>query len=33
MYLSIGNIDWIIHRTGKSYYPQVFLEEFKYTFK
>ena len=33
MYLFISNFDWSVFRAGKSYYPQVFLEESKYVVK
>ena len=33
MYLSVSNFDRFCFRTGKNYYPQVFIEECKYVVK
>ena len=33
MYLLISNVDRSAFRAGSNYYPQVFLEEFKYIVK
>ena len=33
VYLLINDFDWFVFRTGTNYYPEVFLEEWKYVIK